>query len=69
MNQHMLDQPSLPLVAHRSTKRHIRKFLVQFIRQIRSCERDGREYEAVRIYDLMEHAVMVAVCIRAFPGQ
>lgn len=69
VNQHMLDQLSLPLAAHRSTEEHIRKLLVQFDQQKRSCEKNSREYESVSIYDLIEHAVMVVVYIRAFNGR
>lgn len=63
------NRPTPPLVArHRSTKRHIQEFVVQYERHRASYEREGRDDEAVNIDYVEDHAVMDAACSRAFRG-
>ena len=69
MNLQLLNRPPLPLVAHRSTKRHIRYFIVQYERHRAACEREGRDEETVSIYDVVDDTVMDAVCCSAFRGK
>lgn len=70
MDLQLMDRPPLPLVARRITKWHIREFVLQYQRHRASCEtREGREDEAVNIYELVDDTNINVVCCRAFPGR
>lgn len=68
MGQQMLGAPPL-VVARRSTKRYIREYVVQHELYRTTCEREGREDEALGVYYRVDDAVMDAVCCRAFRGR
>lgn len=69
LDKKIMNRPRPPLVARHSTERRIREFVVQHERHMISCEREGRDDEAVSIYDIIGDAVMDAVCSCAFRGR
>lgn len=66
LDQRPLNGVPPPLVARRRAKRPIIESVAQYEQQRTSCEREGREDEAVSTHDLADDVVMDVVCRRAY---